>query len=130
MSSSSSRICSRSAAVWELTGRRPVPAQTLGLVEGPISGDDEIVDGRRIFREAGDPETGRDRRVREPVLLHDDPDALRVREAAGLRRVHQDDRELVAAVPGHDAEAARVLDEKLRDVAQDLVPGAVTELVV
>src|SRR4030095_4040770 len=95
-----------------------------------IRGDYEIVDGRRVFRQACDPEAGGDRRMGEPVLLDEVEDALGVREAAGLRRVHQDDRELVAAVPGHDAEAARVLDQELGDLAQDLVPGAVTEPVV
>ena len=111
-------------------GGRPVSAQTLGVVQRPVGGDDEIVDGRGVFRQAGDAEAGGDRRVREAVLLDDVPDTLRVRETAAFDGVHQDDRELVAPVARDDAEASRVLHQELGDVAQHLVPGAVAEAIV
>src|SRR4029453_19423709 len=83
-----------------------------------------------ILRKTGDAEADGDRPVREGVLLDHGADAVRVRDAAGLRRVHEDDRELVTAVPRHDAEAARMLHEELGDVTQRLIAGSMAEPVV
>ena len=64
------------------------------------------------------------------MQLDDVANAVRVGDAACLRRVHEDDRELIAPVPGDDAEAARVLHEELGDLAQGFVAGAMAEPVV
>src|SRR5262245_43024571 len=64
------------------------------------------------------------------MALDDIPDALGVLEGAGLRRVDEQDGELVAAVAGDDGEAAGVGDDELGRLAQRVVAGAMSELVV
>ena len=59
--------------------------------------------------------------MRERVLLDDGADAFGVREATRLRGVDEDDRELVTAVPGHDAECAEL---DIKHVWMHRGPGA------
>src|SRR5574341_714088 len=110
--------------------RNTIPPEPLSIVQRAIGSHNEIVGRGPVLGEAGHAEAHGDRPVTEGVLLHEGPHALGVGDRPGRRRVHQDDRELVAAVPGDHAEAPRVLEEEPRQVLEDLVARAVAEAVV
>ena len=68
--------------------------------------------------------------MRERVPLDHLADPPRVADAAQLRRVHQEHRELVAAEARDDREVPRVLDQEPRDLPQRFVARAVAEAIV
>ena len=89
-----------------------VLARALGLVERPSAAVDDVLgDGVHVLGQAGDAEARRDRpAVAEGRGLDLPADALGVQQRAVLAGLHEQDRELVAAVPADHVDAARLLD--------------------
>src|SRR5262247_3050452 len=115
------------------TGRHdPILAGSLRGIQRAVGGAEQLLRRRGlVVGETGDAEARGDAlavRVRES--RDDLPYPVRVEPSAALRRLDQQDGELVAAVSGDDVDAARVLHEDLSDVAQRLVADRVAELVV
>src|SRR5438093_13323398 len=109
-----------------------VLARSLRGVERPVGGAEQLLRRRGLLvGKAGDAEArGHPLAVRVGEGRDDLPYPVRVEPSAALRRLDQQDGELVAAVTGGDVDAARVLHEDLPDVAQRLVADRVAELVV
>src|SRR5262245_55134240 len=109
-----------------------VAPSPLGCVEGGVGGPDQLVAaGRLVFGERGDPEAARDRlAVFEGMTGDELTHAVGVEQGAGLRGLHQQDHELVAAPAGDHVDPARVLQQQLGHVAERRIADRMTELVV
>ena len=106
-----------------------LPARLASSSAQSDGGDDVLGHGSDVLGEAGHSEAHRDRpAVAEDRGLDLPADPLGVQQRAVLAGLHEQDRELVAAVPADHVDVARLPLQDIADDAERVVPRGVAQL--